>query len=355
MARTLPIADLAVSLWLPERGLGVDFLGPTLRGLIGYGLREVACTHGSDAHGRCPCPARCDYAHLFEGTPPASGPAGYSAVPQPFRLIVDAPGAPRDPSGVHFTVRLFGRRAIALAPRVIDAIDARSAHGIGSREAPFHIANATLGRTRTIAMAPTAGTNPATRAARPTRLEVRFTTPCMLRKCQRARDGALPTANDFVHAGRTRAWLLAVCYADPNSGAALEQPPPPDAHLGGFTLASTNTDLTAWRIRRQSGRQHRAIDLDGVIGNCAIEGDWSRERWWLRDAHELGVGKYTSFGLGSVECSPLPDCASAHSSAAPIQVDHDPSPIARRRRVRLPRWVQLRGLPPGTPRGCAAR
>lgn len=331
MPATLAIADLDIALQLPRGGLSVDFIGPTLRGLIGYGLRQVACPHGSDAHGRCPCPAHCDYAHLFEGTPPAHALAGYSTVPQPLRLIVDAPGAPRDPDSLRFTVRLFGHRAIALAPLVIDAIEARSRHGIGSCESAYRLQQAELGRARRCLIDPTAVGSRSTRT-----IDFRFVTPTMLRRTQRAIEAV--SAEDILHAGRTRAWLLACSYGE---GLPTR---PMQSTTGDRVPQLVDASIAPWRIRRHSGRQHRAIDLSGVLGRCSLAGDWSSELWWLRHAAELGIGKYTSFGLGSVECDAQPDPCTPQPGAV---TNHPPiEPINRRRRARLPRWVQLRGLPP---------
>ncbi len=329
-AATLAVADLEIELALPHAGLEVDFLGPTLRGLIGYGLREVACHHASDQHGRCSCPARCDYAYLFEGAHPAPPHVlldRSSALPQPFRLLVPAPHSARDPHAVRFAIRLFGSRAIGLAPRVIDAIDARRPHGIGFRAAHYTLADAAIGPTRTLRL----GT-----AATPARtLDVRFLTPTMLRQSQRAPDqtasphAPATTGTDLVRAGRARAWLLAHAYG---SGAAHL----PDHHLSDATGRAPRVTLAgqpalaSWRIRRHSGRQHRTVDLAGVMGQCTFDGNWSAERWWLGIAHEIGLGRHTSFGLGHVQ---LPDVEPAHAEPTCA-------------RTRLPRWIQLRGLPP---------
>jgi hypothetical protein len=330
MPATLAIADLDLALHLPSGGLGVDFLGPTLRGLLGYGLREIACNHGSDRSGRCACPGRCGYAHLFEGTVPSSL-GGYATVPQPFRLVVDAPGAAREPDMVRFTVRLFGHRAIALAPLVVDAIDARSRHGIGSRESTYELVHAELGPSRRCVLDPDAAGTRCPRA-----VDFRFITPTMLRKSQLAAHSVV--GDDLLHAGRTRAWLLARSYGEGDCTLRSLQ------GTGATSLNLVDASVTPWRIRRHSGRQHRAIDLSGVLGRCTVAGDWSSEDWWLRHAAELGVGKYTSFGLGSVECSPRPEPCMPRPRAVTNHVREEP--INRRRRARLPRWVQLRGLPP---------
>lgn len=326
-AATLTVADLNIELHLPHGGLDVDFLGPTLRGLLGYGLREVACGHSSDAHGRCTCPARCDYAYIFEGAHPATPHAllgRYSSLPQPFRLIVPAPHAPRDPRSVDFTVRLFGPRAISLAPHIIDAIAARRRHGIGAREARFELARTTVGQPRTLRFEAA--------ATPPRALEIRFLTPTMLRRSQRISAEACVTAADLAHAGRTRAWLLAHAY-----GSGATRLPHPHAIDGDLEAARSPTHgthmLAPWRIRRQSGRQRRAVDLAGITGRCTINADWSAERWWLGALHEIGLGRHTTFGLGHVL---LP-------AVEPSRTE----PCARR--ARLPRWMQLRGLPPARP------
>jgi hypothetical protein len=337
---SLAVADLDIGLRLPRAGLEVEFLGPTLRGLLGYGLRQVACGHASGPDGHCACPARCDYAYLFEGAHPAPPRAllGRAAtLPQPFRLVLPELRAARDPHAVRFTVRLFGSRAISLAPRVIDAIDARRQHGIGAREARFELDTATVGPTRHLWFG--TGNTP------PDDLEVRFVTPTMLTRSIGNRRGpgasAAPAiaAADLMAAGRARAWLLAHAYG--RDAACLPDPRGPMGISGAPTImAEDNMALSRWRIRRRSGRQQRAVDLAGVVGQCRLHADWSTERWWLGVAGELGVGRHTSFGLGQIH---LPQVTRLEvASVRASQPDAGP----RAARARQPRWVQLRGLPP---------
>jgi hypothetical protein len=57
-----------------------------------------------------------------------------------------------------------------------------------------------------------------------------------------------------------------------------------------------------WQMRRRSGRQRRAVPMEGLLGSATIEGPWSRERW-IGDVGRLHLGKYAAFGFGQVALS----------------------------------------------------
>lgn len=343
---TLPTADLTFTLRLARRGLNVEFLGPTLRGLLGYGLRDIACPHASDPHGHCACPQACNYAYLFEGVPPftlGSHRALYSAVPQPFTLLVDPISiAAKARDAVTFCVRLFGVRAIELAPLVVSAIESRTAHGIGSTQTPFHIEHVALSARHHIELrAPLSDIDLTRRSV----LKWTFETPVSLRAAHRFVTNV--SAVDIMKAGRLRSWLLARCYGDE---AARAMRAPDEVHSRAFR--TLHSDLTPWRIRRQSGRQQRAVNLEGVVGSIEIEGAWERERWWTQGISMVHLGKYATFGLGRVSCARKAVESTTwgersegeHSDIVGEQERKTDKPTGRPARV--PRWIQLRGFPP---------
>lgn len=284
--------------------MGIEFLGPTLRGLFGYALREAACGHPSDADGYCTQPLGCPYSRIFEGL---------ESLPQPFVLLVDPPKRRSKRMQIRCGVRLFGA-AMHDAPLVVRAFEIGESCGIGSDRIHYRL-------TSSLVKAPTPSHSQRTLDPSNTRaLEWVFRTPLSLREGDDLR--ANPTGDDIVAAGRRR-----VCLIRAASGAQGDSPTPIAPPRGSFRIVKKH--IREWRIFRTSGRQGRAVPLRGIIGRMVIEGPWFEEAWWLNEIESTHLGKHTSFGLGSATWQQLP---------------------ARGGWLRLPRWIRLRGFPP--PKRC---
>ena len=349
MLPQLSTTDLAFTLTTSGGPLGLEFLGPTLRGLFGYGLRAVACPHASDQNGRCCAPDCCDYAHLFEGIPPPSLGTHrneYTAVPQPFVLLVDPPrsvaSAPNAPPVIKFVLRLFGDRAIALTPSVIRAVESRTKVGIGPQRAAFRVSHVEQAAPQSI---PVGAPLLLSQHAPDSVARLDFLTPLSLRHGGKAITN--PTAADLVESGRRRLWLLARCYGD---AAATHIPMPAPGAKAVFR--TREAEWKPWRIVRHSGRQHCAVGLGGVLGHIVIAGPWQHEQWWLQTCHIVGVGRCGTFGFGRVDVKCSADNASAthcRADVAEAQTVTNFDANDHRGRKRLPRWINLRGLPPLRP------
>jgi hypothetical protein len=267
----------------------LEFLGPTARGLLGHGLRQVACSHGSKADARCPAGAACAYARLFEGATPRSalapGPDGLTP-PAPMVLEFDAPfGGPStaEDGTIGFCVRVFGS-AIDDAHHVIEAVAARQRFGFGAASRQFEL----------VSMCRESFVQP----EQPTRfgagpLVLDFLTPLSLRHGQRA-DRSVDV-HRMVDAARRRDWLMRVLYG--HDDAAAELGPPSASCDAGFSMVAQTT--RRWTMSRRSGRQSRSVPMEGLLGRAVLSGDWQLEAW-LHSLERLHLGKYAIFGFGRV-------------------------------------------------------
>lgn len=265
----------------------LEFLGPTVRGLLGHGLRQVACTHAGSAAERCPAGAACAYARLFEGATTRSalvpGPDGLTP-PAPLVVEIDAPFAARpvaEDGTIGFCIRVFGS-AILDADRIIEAVVARQRYGFGARSSRYDLVS--LHRedsTQAFSSAPF------------DRGEVifDFLTPLSLRHGQRPEQSI--DANRLVEAARRRDWVMRVLYGHDDEAAAMG--PPCSVADGDFSLIAQTT--RRWSMSRRSGRQSRAVPMQGLLGRAVLAGDWRAEQWLLA-AERLHVGKYAIFGFG---------------------------------------------------------
>jgi hypothetical protein len=292
--------DVIFEITLEKPLCGVDFLGPTLRGLFGYALRDAACGHPSNADGYCTEPWDCPYSQIFEGQ---------KDLPQPFVLLVDPPKVNAKRKKIQFGVRLFGS-SMTHAPIVVRAFEIGESFGIGAERIKYRIAQANVGepkQTRTISILDPSKT---------ISLEWKIRTPLSLRDEHDLRTE--PSADALVSAGRRRVWLMRTV-----SGMQNDLPMPTAPPHGTFRIVKQQ--IHEWRIFRNSGRQERTVPLRGIDGRMIIDGPWSDESWWLGDALSTNIGKHTSFGLGFATWEQLP---------------------AQGRWLRLPRWIRLRGFPP---------
>lgn len=265
----------------------LEFLGPTVRGLLGHGLRQVACTHGGSGSERCAAGALCAYARLFEGATTRSalvpGPDGLTP-PAPLVVELDAPFAARpvaDDGTIGFCIRVFGS-AIADADRIIEAVAARQRCGFGARSSRYEVVS--LCREDSTQSRPACDVEQG-------EVIFDFLTPLSLRHGQRPEHSI--AVSRFVDAARRRDWVMRVLYGHDDQAAAMG-PPCPVAD-GDFTQVAQST--RRWSMTRRSGRQPRAVPMEGLLGRLVLAGDWRKEHW-LSAVERLHVGKYAIFGFG---------------------------------------------------------
>lgn len=310
----------------------IPFLGPTLRGMLGHGLRALACPHQPSGDGYCAEGERCVYSYLFEG--PSGRGHGRAArraihLPQPFVLLVDPPSSRLVRHSVHFGVRLFGA-AIDSADLFARAVESRGRHGLGAAHAPFRILGVSA-RRGVVPLLSAGGAR--SRNGRTRVVELLFRTPVFLHGTRRGHGRATPpSGNALVEAIRRRAELLRLAA---RVGSNLGRGSASGSEATGFRLV--HHECRQWSIYRRSGRQNRVIQLHGLLGRVCVEGPWDAEPELLEVLSIIRLGKHTSFGLGDVV---------VNSPEVSGEGSHHRETSRRRNHRDIPRWIRLRGLPP---------
>lgn len=300
----LPIRELMFRLSL-ERPLTVSFPGPTIRGMIGHGLKQVACGHAADCRGRCSHGAGCPYAEVFDGARERSYDGlsgGYSDLPPPMVLRIlqaedpaladEACGHP-DPREVGFAVRLIGEAARHAAV-VAESVFRRQSHGLGNEDACFRVQSFSSGELRSGVDAHHCHRPVATegkREAAVTKMRFLLKTPYCQRIGGRMRSELDPAA--FVRGARERVRLLQAAYGNGHFNAR------PSIVVNPNEFRVERSELTAWRYLRSSVRQGR-VPIEGLLGTVEVLGPWKGEGWWMREMPRVGLGKYAAFGLGEI-------------------------------------------------------
>jgi len=277
------------------------FLGATIRGALGYLLKQSVC---QIAHGdcrRCVLHTVCAYTAIFEGLAPQGREImrKYDKIPQPFVLLVPEPKACRDESSVlNWGVRLFGE-ATRYWPYLVHVFQIAGERGLGRLAVTYRLRQVTdrLGNVRlwspegcpggqpTVQEIPTTSLNPPDRQA----IRWKFRTPVRVPRASGRLVGL-----DLVLAGRRR-----FCIMDYFYGGHVAKPNQDD-RVEAEEFTTIESRLRPWRLDRYSGRQRQRMSLDGLLGDIVIEGPWSKSGAWFHAVPFLHLGKATSFGFGRV-------------------------------------------------------
>lgn len=325
MARALPFVTLGFDAALARREHRLAYLGTTLRGLLGYALKEAACVVAHQDCARCTLRDACVYPAVFDGVPSPDRTIlrKYPNAPQPFVLLVASPGHWwGEGQRLRWGLRLFGPAARAWT-WILEAFRAAGERGVGTHRVPYalervvdlagvaDVESALTAPPESIALHPTtwsAGadsvappaveslTPQVTPLAGPLRISLR--TPLHIRASGARQQAIAPL--ELVLAGRRRWHVLSELYGTDTPEDA--EPRPARVEDRDFTVVQQS--LADWSIQRFSGRQKRAVPLQGTVGDLVIDADWSRVGGWLSIAERMHVGKYTSFGFGRVTITP---------------------------------------------------
>lgn len=364
--------DLHFTIRVAGAAPDLPFLGPTVRGLLGYGLRQSCCGHTAGDDGRCPFADACAYAFLFEGPLQqrlAREGVEVDALPQPFVPLVAPPAAPSARGNrIRFGIRLIGS-ATTVADKVATAILARERHGFGARSSGFRLESVAVAErgawcraddpyadqleeavrraaVDALAATPTAAPLLSTFEGRST-LRWTFVTPVAL-GAPLAKSSPELAARRVVEAAIRRAWLLGRAYGE---DPGLDRPMP--RAIGAEAFTTIGRRLESFRCARRSTRHGRTVVLHGEVGHLDIEGPWARLRELVDAASAFGIGSHTSFGFGRLTIGAVPQPPQARAarppSAVPASIDRSGGwsvDEPRRGRSNTPRWVRLRGTPP---------
>jgi hypothetical protein len=105
-----------------------------------------------------------------------------------------------------------------------------------------------------------------------------------------------PSGIDLLLAGRRRFQIMDYFYG--NRG--VEPARQPNARIEADEFTTVDCTVEPWRFQRYSGRQHRRMTLEGLIGQITIEGPWGKTGPWVHAVPFIHLGKATSFGFGRV-------------------------------------------------------
>lgn len=275
------------------------FAGSTFRGALGERYRASVCTRALDVCDGCDRRTTCDYPTLFEPAPPPGSTrlSGIDRIPPGY--VVEAPwfdgASHRFDAGDRFDVGLvlFGD-AIVRGPALVDTLADVGGRGVGPDRGRYRVesvstttvdSNGIAARVEELAGAP---------------LVIDFATPLRVKV-----DGRFvrePSFGDLVRAllRRTSSVIAFSCAGEMVADFR--------GLIGGADRVATGAATFDWRtLHRISGRQHRRVEMGGVVGRASYGSDdpdalapflplFAAGEW-------LHVGKGAVMGLGRVVCN----------------------------------------------------
>lgn len=278
------------------------FWGPTIRGAIGFALKELLC---QVRHRNCPAcdfRAKCTYPRLFDGDWPAEPGSRRTFTSLPLWLpVVEGPVASqRSGRELQFALRLFGP-SVRYWPYMVEAVRQAFERGIGQDSCQLQLQDISDGvggpslldgcAVVSVPPSPRECCQATTIPEGQTLLRWQFSTPVQLKKDNQ--QISLFDPLDLILAGRRR-W---------NSIRQLAGDLAPDQREdriepGEFRIV--DQDLRTWGFSRFSGRQKKSMNLFGVFGSFSVIGPWHRAGQWLGAVRQIHLGGKTAFGFGRV-------------------------------------------------------
>lgn len=299
----LAISPLHIRLQTTSLLRAPEYKGAFFRGGFGKFFRDLVCVTRAPRCDGCAQIETCSYSRVFE-TPVIPGKfevlRKYPNAPHPF--VLTPPLDPRTvvPSGTDLALGCTligpGREVLPHFLAVLDAMGHSGRYGGAFRlkAAVSALPGGLLvydGRTRTLLRElPLWRAEPETAAVERVRLE--FVTPLRIRT-----GGSYNTSPDFVavtHALLRRIHLLAAVHGGGNGDVSWMRP----LLAAADRIVTERSEFRLYRWSRTSGRQHREVPMDGVVGTLEASGDLTPLMPYLRAGEWLHVGSGTSMGMG---------------------------------------------------------
>jgi len=287
------------------------FWGSTIRGLLGHALRQVHCVTGKPSCLDCPVKTACNYHWLFD-TPELQENLldVANGAPRPFVLNVPPPADKRHfraGEALQLGFTLFGR-ALSYLPAIIPALNQMGHLGLGNHRSRFDLSRveriwmpaSNLYQPIPINGVPAQKARPINVPAAPPSVRVELLTPMRLRHKGSAIGPAhFNTRLLFANILRRNS-LLSWYFSGRKHQADFR-------HLLALSeeMEMRHAKLRMYRWQRYSGRQHRMLQMNGLIGSFELHGAALKTLWpYLYLGLWTHAGKGTSLGLGRYRLLP---------------------------------------------------
>ncbi len=283
-----------------------SFPGSAWRGLLGHGLRRIACVTRAERCDGCLLLESCIHGRFFESKVANPSDARYRFRPHPFVLDVQ-PGEERTLSRgepLELGITLLGGAGEEL-PYLVQAMRHAGEMGIGKGKGRFELVallrEAPLGSDRWLTVSGGQRVNGSTGLETgsfpqmPQRILVRHQSPLRMKRRGKLVGPAEFDAALFLQQLWRRVNEIGRFSSSQEAGLELVLPKErPD----GIRAVDKRVFWKEWR--RYSSRQGTSMQMGGLMGEWTLE-DGSLREWWplLWYGQWVHLGKATSMGLGA--------------------------------------------------------
>lgn len=306
----LPLARFLFEFGFKGQNQLPAYSGSAWRGAFGLALKQTVCVVRHTACQDCLLRHSCVYPYVFETPPPPNTEKLrlYQAAPHPF--VINTTQHPSDGQRIQLGLTLFGH-GLRHLPYFIHALEKAGKQGLGKRHQPFELISVSnrpanqpaqiiySDEKRLQAVPPEAIIIPDC----PTHLRIHLESPLRLKQDnQNCNASRFAFGTFFGHLLR-RISLLTYFHTDH----------PLETEFAHLTAAAKNVTVSeaqlAWQDwTRYSSRQQTTMNMGGLMGSFAVQGDLQPFWPYLWLGQWTHVGKGTSMGLGAyrIEAASLP-------------------------------------------------
>lgn len=288
--RYLEISPYKISLVAVDHGRLPPYKGSTLRGAMGWALKDLTCVEGLTSCAPCERSA-CAYREMFEPRPAADLEVMAKTVSVPRPFVIEPPASVRreySPGDrLVFGVVLFGRAARYL-PHVIASFQQAGQRGLGRAEKVRFVVESVLVDDE---LRETSDVLPMWKEQLPVHVGFRFETPLRLEKDPAAAKRHPEFGELFGRIVR-RAQLVDYFYGTgtvPGLQGRLKDLAAKVERVGA--------ELTWLEWERHSSRSGK-YPTGGLVGDVVYQGEFAELMPLLLLGQYLHLGKDTSMGMG---------------------------------------------------------
>ncbi len=285
------------------------YLGSTLRGALGWGLKRTSCALKRQSCETCLLREQCAYAWIFETERYKAGDGRIiNARPHPFVLQPQTTSSGHMEKGANLSFSLLLiDRANEFLPQLVYAIQMMGEAGIGSRRRDglgrFHLEQVTTDKDELFnaedpvlkkCVKPALLELADIPSAKTETLQINLLTPLRLKQ-----NNKLERTLPFHTLIRTTLRRIAA-LEDAYGGGE------PDLDYRELVRRAEKIEIKASTIRwqelyRYSNRQSKKISLSGLAGSVSYIGNLTEFSPLIRYAKQVNIGKQTVFGLGKID------------------------------------------------------
>jgi hypothetical protein len=285
------------------------YLGSTLRGAMGWGLKKTSCALRRQRCATCLLREQCAYAWIFETEKYRAGDGrGVNARPHPFVLqpAENVAGTKQVGDGLTFSLLLLNR-ANELLPQIVYAVRLMGESGVGSgrryglgrfKNGQITAGDQIIHEESDEILHHVENINKISLESRWNKniysLQITLQTPLRLKQNNRLN-------LDLPFHVLIRACLRRIAALEEAYGGGE-----PDLDYRGLVQRADQVQVQESHIRwkqlfRWSNRQRKKVSLSGLGGSIIYSGELTEFMPILRYCEQVNIGKQTVFGLGRLK------------------------------------------------------